>query len=66
MKAFQVAIGMDWADEKHAICVIDREKDTKESGSLEQTPEAISDWVSSLRRLLSALSSRAGLSFTPS
>jgi transposase len=50
MKPFQVAIGMDWADEKHAICVIDREKDTKESGSLEQTPEAISDWVNSLRR----------------
>lgn len=48
--SFQVAIGMDWADEKHDICLIDQEKGAKEFGRLEQTPEAISDWVHSLCR----------------
>ena len=50
MLSFQVAIGVDWADEKHAICLIDREKDAKEFCCIQQTPEAISDWANSLRR----------------
>lgn len=50
MPSFQVAVGLDWGDEIHAICLIDQEKNTRELDQLEQTPEAISDWVNSLRR----------------
>ena len=50
MQSFQVVIGLDWADEKHTICLVDQKKDAKEFGCLEQSPEAISAWANSLRR----------------
>ena len=50
MNSFQVIIGIDWADEEHAWCLMDVEKGTKERGSVKQTPEALADWVSSLRQ----------------
>jgi transposase len=50
MESFQVAVGIDWADEKHDVCLIDRENNAKEFCRVEQTPEAISNWVNSLRR----------------
>ena len=50
MGTFRIVVGLDWADEVHAICLIDQEKNTKEFTMLEQTAEAISDWVGSLRR----------------
>lgn len=50
MKPFQVVIGVDWADEKHDVCLIDGEEDAKEFSRVDQSPEAISDWVNSLRR----------------
>lgn len=40
-------IGIDWADQEHAICVFTRE-DKPQAGTLVQKPEAISAWVNSL------------------
>ena len=50
MSSFQVVIGIDWADEEHAFCLMDLGKNSKESGTIKQTPEAIADWVHSLHR----------------
>lgn len=50
MESFQVILGVDWADERHAVCLIDREKGLKESFFVEQAPEALIEWVASLRK----------------
>ena len=42
-----VSIGIDWADRKHALYLIDAEGNETE-GDLEQTPEAIHQWVAAL------------------
>lgn len=43
-------IGIDWADEEHAICLIDPQSQTPEFDSLEQDPAAIDKWVASLQK----------------
>ena len=53
MESFQVIVGVDWADERHAVCLIDQEKGLQESCSVEQTPEALTEWVASLRKRFS-------------
>ena len=50
VSSFQVVIGIDWADEEHAFCLMDLKRGSKESGSIKQTPEAIAEWVHSLHR----------------
>jgi transposase len=50
MKSFQVILGVDWADEKHAVCLMDREKGLQEAYFVENTPGALTDWVASLRK----------------
>lgn len=42
-------VGLDWADQRHAVCL--RAADARQSHhlSLEQTPEALHGWVSQLR-----------------
>jgi len=50
MDRFRVVIGMDWADEAHAVCLIDRETNDKQFATVEQTPEAIAEWARSLRQ----------------
>ena len=49
MQSFRVAVGVDWADEKHAVFLIDQKHNTKELCDLDQTPEAITHWANSLR-----------------
>ena len=43
-----VAIGIDWADREHAFHLID-DQGNELAGKLEQTPEAIGEWVAILR-----------------
>lgn len=50
MPSLRVVVGIDWADEKHAVFLLDQEKGIGEPGTVEQTPEAITDWAGSLRR----------------
>lgn len=50
MESYPVILGMDWADERHAVCLIDREKGVQESFEVEQTPEALTEWVALLRK----------------
>ena len=43
-------VGIDWADEEHAVCLIDLEIQTPELSVLAQDPEAIDEWVAELQR----------------
>jgi len=47
---FAARVGLDWGDKKHVFCVQAAGRKRIEEGSLEQTPEAISDWVAGLRQ----------------
>ena len=43
-------VGIDWADQEHAVCLIDSEIQTPELSVLAQDPEAIDDWVAEIQR----------------
>jgi transposase len=43
-------VGIDWADEEHAVCLREAGRLRLEPSRLKQTPEAIDEWVSGLRR----------------
>jgi transposase len=43
-------IGIDWADRKHDICLMDVQTQTQEFCVIEHRPEKIDQWVESLRK----------------
>jgi transposase len=43
-------VGMDWADEEHAVCIIPADGGKSEHVTLKQEPEAIGAWVGELRQ----------------
>ena len=47
---FAACVGIDWADEVHAVCLFAAGSDAAEHRTLEQTPEAIDAWVAELRQ----------------
>lgn len=42
-------VGLDWADEKHAITLQESGNDKRHRSTLEHTPEALQIWIQSLR-----------------
>lgn len=42
-------VGLDWADQRHVICLQATDGATTESRELEQKPDALHDWVAQLR-----------------
>lgn len=42
-------VGIDWADQQHAVCLFDPQRQTSEHSSLDQEPEAIDHWVTDLQ-----------------
>lgn len=46
---FAAFVGIDWADRKHDICLVDGATRRKQFLVLEHTPAAIAEWVTSLR-----------------
>jgi hypothetical protein len=46
---FAAFIGIDWADEKHDICLVVAGSDKRERGVLEHRPAALREWADSLR-----------------
>lgn len=46
---FACLIGIDWADRKHDFCETDRQGKTYAYGVISSKPEAIHDWVMSLK-----------------
>src|SRR5438105_4169105 len=48
-EGFAAFIGMDWADQKHDVCLMGRRGDS-ESLVINQRPEALQEWISGLRK----------------
>ena len=46
---FAALIGLDWADQSHALCLYDCATAQSETATLTQTPEAIAAWAEALR-----------------
>ncbi len=46
---FAALVGIDWSDEKHDICLMETGNRQIESAIVQQTPEAIDEWVAQLR-----------------
>jgi transposase len=49
-EGFAAAVGIDWADRKHDICLQAADSREREFCVLEHKPEAIDDWANALRR----------------
>ncbi len=49
MSEYAALIGIDWADSKHDICLIDPQTLRREASVLRHAPEAINEWASALR-----------------
>jgi transposase len=50
MTRFAATVGLDWADQKHDLWICPADKFQARHLRLEQTPEAIHDWVAKLRQ----------------
>ena len=42
-------IGLDWADQQHVVCLQDAEGSSRETSTLDQTPEGLQAWIHQLR-----------------
>ena len=47
-------IGLDWADQQHAVCLQDADNSSRETSTLDQTPEGLQTWIDQLRPALGA------------
>lgn len=43
-------VGLDWADQKHAVTLQEANTDQQQRFSLDQTPEALQSWIQQLRQ----------------
>lgn len=43
-------VGLDWADQKHAVTLQEANRDQQQRFSLDQTPEALQSWIQQLRQ----------------
>lgn len=49
MEHFSAYVGLDWADTKHDVCLVDAETGCQERAVISHTPDAIDEWARSLR-----------------
>jgi len=42
-------VGLDWADQQHAVCVQEAGSSRRDKSTLDQTPEALHAWIQELR-----------------
>jgi transposase len=49
MSEYAALIGIDWADQKHDICLIDSATTQREASVLRHSPQAIQEWAAGLR-----------------
>ena len=51
LKECAAVVGIDWADQQHAVCLIDlNHQEAAEGSTLDQEPEAIDQWVTQLQQ----------------
>ncbi len=49
MTDFAALVGLDWADQKHDLCLIDTATGKREASILPHSPQAIAEWAVALR-----------------
>src|SRR5438105_2965107 len=49
-EGFAAFIGMDWADQKHDVCLMACDSGKSDSFVINQRPEALQEWISGLRK----------------
>ena len=49
MSDFAALLGIDWADQKHDLCLIDTASGRREASVLPHSPQAIDEWATALR-----------------
>ena len=49
MSEYAALIGIDWADSKHDICLLDPATGRREASQLRHSPKSIDEWASTLR-----------------
>ena len=49
-ESFAAFVGLDWADDKHAVVLLAAGSQIKEHATLAHTPEGLSDWVAQLHQ----------------
>ena len=47
--SYAAFVGVDWADEEHAFCILPTDEAATQHGMLRQKPEAIAAWIAQLR-----------------
>src|SRR5260370_3906180 len=47
---FAALIGLDWASQRHALCLYDCARAKRENSTLEHTPETIAQWAQGLEQ----------------
>src|SRR5215211_738373 len=50
MLEYAALIGIDWADAKHDVCLLDCASGRREAAVIKHTPEELDQWADSLRR----------------
>ena len=49
MEHFAAFVGIDWSDQKHDVCLVDASTGKREKTLINHTPEALDEWVTTLR-----------------
>jgi hypothetical protein len=49
MSEYAALIGIDWADSKHDLCLIDPQTLRREASQLHHSPKTIDEWANALR-----------------
>jgi transposase len=49
MADFAALIGIDWADKKHDLCLLDSATGKREASTLPHSPQALDEWAAALR-----------------
>jgi hypothetical protein len=50
MLEYAALVGIDWADAKHDVCLLDCASGKREPSVVKHTPEELDLWAASLRR----------------
>jgi len=49
---FAALIGIDWADQKHGVCLVTCDSDKSEWSIVNHLPETLREWINGLRERL--------------
>lgn len=63
LSQYAAHIGLDWADKKHDVCLLFDENNQMEYDQFEHTPQAIDDWILTLRKRISNVTAQTATFF---